>query len=137
MIMEGQSQLTQIVGALERATAARTFCTAGRRSPINNAIMAITTSTSTRVYPFRVGKFVNPDLGMIVLPVGIGLLKSWVIVHDDFERELLPDSLSNRGKLQFECFVNLGGFRTDIFHINHLICFSSPRYPINSEGNRF
>src|SRR5207302_1680501 len=34
-----------------RAAASRTFCTAGSRSPIKTAIMAITTSNSIRVKP--------------------------------------------------------------------------------------
>src|SRR4051794_30970484 len=37
-----------------RAAASRTFCTAGKRSPIRIAMIAITTSSSISVKPFRV-----------------------------------------------------------------------------------
>ena len=49
IIMQGQADLLQVVDTLPRRAASRADCTAGNKSEIKTAIIAITTSNSMRV----------------------------------------------------------------------------------------
>ena len=51
--VEGDADLPQVVAALVRKLASRTFWMAGKSKPIRTAMMAITTSSSISVKPPR------------------------------------------------------------------------------------
>ena len=51
VVVQGQADLLQVVGALARRAASRAACTAGSSSAISTAMIAITTSNSIRVKP--------------------------------------------------------------------------------------
>ena len=51
VVVQGQADLLEVVGAGLRSAASRTFWTAGSSKPIRIAMIAMTTSSSIRVKP--------------------------------------------------------------------------------------
>jgi hypothetical protein len=59
VVMASQAELLRLLAQLTRLAASPIFCTAGSSRAISTAMMAITTSSSINVKPFRFAKLIR------------------------------------------------------------------------------